>query len=182
MEFGLSNFNFFLNFLNGSSFFFSSFIVRFPSFSSSSSFSSASASSSSSSFSSEVRSKILILRYSCRDDSLNLFLSRYSDWSQTQGEPPQASLWYWASQPGMKIFQIFSTTNSSYLGRMKSIVEDVEEDRKTEGSPAKSQSCENCRGCDFVRNSRRVNQSDGLINIHHQQDIDCQANIANILW
>ena len=59
---------------------------------------------------------------------------------------------------------------------MESIVEDVEEDRKTEGSPANSQSCEDCRGCDVVRNSRRVNQTDGLINIDHQQDIDSQTN------
>ena len=56
-----------------------------------------------------------------------------------------------------------------YLRGMESIVEDVEDDRETEGSPAKSQSCEDSRGCDIVRNSRRVNQYDGLSRCGHYQ-------------
>ena len=50
-------------------------------------------------------------------------------------------------------------SDQSHLRRMESIVEDVEDQRETEGSPANAQCCDDFGGCDLVRNS---NQSDGL--------------------
>ena len=45
---------------------------------------------------------------------------------------------------------------------MESIVEDVEEERQTEGSPANTQCCEDSGGCDDMRISISVNHSDAL--------------------
>ena len=44
---------------------------------------------------------------------------------------------------------------------MESVVEDVEDERQTEGSPANSQCCQYIGGCDDMRISLSVNHSDG---------------------
>ena len=48
----------------------------------------------------------------------------------------------------------------AYLGGMESIVEDVEDDRESEGSPANSQSCEDSGGWDWMSKSLSVYHSD----------------------
>ena len=60
---------------------------------------------------------------------------------------------------------------------MESIVEDVEDQRETEGSPANSQSCKKLVGFDDLKRSRGVDQS-GVFSIRNQRDdcIDSQAN------
>ena len=45
---------------------------------------------------------------------------------------------------------------------MESIVEDVKDQRETEGSPANSQCSENSGGAEVMRISLSVNHSDGL--------------------
>ena len=45
---------------------------------------------------------------------------------------------------------------------METIVEDVEDQRENEGSPANSQSCEDSGGFEVMRISLSVNHSDGL--------------------
>ena len=64
---------------------------------------------------------------------------------------------------------------------MESIVEDVEDQRETEGSPANSQSCENLGGWDVLSHSRGVDQS-GVLSILNQldDDIDSEANKTTI--
>ena len=57
---------------------------------------------------------------------------------------------------------------------MESVVEDVEDDRQTEGSPANSQSCKNLVGLNVFGNSRGVDQS-GLFSIRNQHDDDINS-------
>ena len=45
---------------------------------------------------------------------------------------------------------------------MESIVDDVEDERQNEGSPANPESCVDSGGCEFMRMSISVNHSDGL--------------------
>ena len=52
---------------------------------------------------------------------------------------------------------------------MESVVEDVEDERQTEGSPANSQSCEDSGGCDDMGISLSVNHSDGPSRCGHYQ-------------
>ena len=61
---------------------------------------------------------------------------------------------------------------------MESIVEDVEDQRQTERSPANSQSDKKLVGCDVVNHSRRVHQRHGVsvIRSKHDDDIDIVAN------
>ena len=61
---------------------------------------------------------------------------------------------------------------------MESIVEDVEDQRQTEGSPANSQSDKKLVGCDVVRHSRGVHQRHGasIIRSQHHDDIDSEAD------
>ena len=61
---------------------------------------------------------------------------------------------------------------------MESIVEDVEDQRQTEGSPANSQSDKKLEGCDVVRHSRGVHQYHGapVIRSKYDDDIDGEAN------
>ena len=54
---------------------------------------------------------------------------------------------------------------------MESIVEDVEDQRQTEGKPAHSQRCKNFAGWNVFGNSEGVNQS-GLLCIRSQLDDD----------
>ena len=58
---------------------------------------------------------------------------------------------------------------------MESIVQDVEDDRKKEGSPANSQSFEDSGGCDWMRISISVNHIDGHFRYGHYQGRHCQA-------
>ena len=58
---------------------------------------------------------------------------------------------------------------------MQSIVEEVEEERETEGRPANSQHGEDNGGSDVMRNSRGVHHSDGLAGCLYQ-DPRCQSN------
>ena len=60
---------------------------------------------------------------------------------------------------------------------MESIVEDVEDQRETEGSPANSQSCKKLVGWDGFNYSRGVDQSGhfSILN-QHDNDIDSEAN------
>ena len=58
---------------------------------------------------------------------------------------------------------------------MESIVEDVEDDRETEGSPPNSQCDENSGGADEMRISFGVNHIDGLSSCGHYQGHNCQA-------
>ena len=66
---------------------------------------------------------------------------------------------------------------------MESIVEDVEEERETEGSPANSESCEDNGGCDSMGISISVNHSDGPSSCsshyqgHHRQTRGINENI-----
>ena len=66
---------------------------------------------------------------------------------------------------------------------MESIIEDVEDERKTKGSPANSQSYKNLVGSDVFRYSKGVDQSFGLFTIFGQveDDIDCKAIICRII-
>ena len=59
---------------------------------------------------------------------------------------------------------------------MENIVEDVEDQRQTKGSPADSQGCKNLVVWDVLRHSSGVNQS-GVIAIRsqHDQDIETEA-------
>ena len=69
-------------------------------------------------------------------------------------------------------------SEQSHLRRMESIVEDVEDQTQTEGSPANSQSCKNLVGWDVVRHSRGVNQRHGVFVLCSQlhDDIDSEAS------
>ena len=60
---------------------------------------------------------------------------------------------------------------------MVSIIEDVEDQRETEGSPANSQSCEDSGGFEVMRISLSVNHSDGLSRCGHNpaHRNSCQA-------
>ena len=62
---------------------------------------------------------------------------------------------------------------------MESIVEDVEDERETEGSPANSQSCEDSGGCDDMGISLSVNHSDGPSSCGHYQGHHCQTERIN---
>ena len=61
---------------------------------------------------------------------------------------------------------------------MESIVEDVEDQRQNEGSPANTQSDKKLEGCDVMRLSRGVHQRHGasVIRNQHDDDIDSEAN------
>ena len=63
---------------------------------------------------------------------------------------------------------------------MESIVEDVEDERETKGSPPNSQSCKKLGGWDVLSHSRGVDQS-GVFSICNQleDDIDSEAIINN---
>ena len=70
--------------------------------------------------------------------------------------------------------------NQSHLWRMESIVEDVEDQRQTEGSPANTQSDKKLVGCDVMRHSRGLHQfhSVYLIRSQHDDDIDSEAKYS----
>ena len=57
---------------------------------------------------------------------------------------------------------------------MESVVEDVEDQRQTEGSPANSQRCKNLAGWNVFGNSGGVDQS-GLLCIRSQLDDDINS-------
>ena len=60
---------------------------------------------------------------------------------------------------------------------MESIVEDVEDQRQTEGSPANSQSYKKIMGRDVMRHSRGVNQTNRFPILNQfDDDIDSEAN------
>ena len=58
---------------------------------------------------------------------------------------------------------------------MESIVEDVEDDREKEGSPANSQSFKDSGGGDWMRISVSINHMDGHFRYSHYQGRHCQA-------
>ena len=60
---------------------------------------------------------------------------------------------------------------------MESVVEDVEDQRQTEGSPANFQCCEDSGGCDGMKISLNVNHSDGFSG--HYQGPYCQTERIN---
>ena len=66
------------------------------------------------------------------------------------------------------------------------MVEDVEDQRQTEGSPANSQRCKNLVGWNDLRHSRGIDQYCGVFSIRsqHDDDIDSEAkyslNIDNL--
>ena len=66
---------------------------------------------------------------------------------------------------------------------MESIVEDVEDERQTEGSPANSQSCKNLVGWNDSRHSRGVDKSYRPFSIRsqHDDDVDSEAIIKTII-
>ena len=66
---------------------------------------------------------------------------------------------------------------------MESVVEDVEDQRQTEGSPAKSQSCKSLSGSNVSRHSRGVDQSYGPFSIRGQNDdyVESEAIIKTII-
>ena len=69
-------------------------------------------------------------------------------------------------KPGLKL--------SGDLRGMESVVEDVEDEREKEGSPANSQSCEDSGGCELMRMSISVQHRDVLTwcgphQSHHSQ-------------
>ena len=55
---------------------------------------------------------------------------------------------------------------------MESIVEDVEDQRQTEGSPANSQRCKNLVGWNDLRHSRGIDQYYCVFSIRSQYDDD----------
>ena len=61
---------------------------------------------------------------------------------------------------------------------MESIVEDVEDQRQTKGSPANSQRRKNLVGLNVFGNSRGVDQS-GLLSIRNQHDDDIDGEATN---
>ena len=69
-----------------------------------------------------------------------------------------------------------SHSYQNHLRRMESIVDDVEDQRHTEGSPANTQSDKKLEGCDVMRHSRGVHQL-GIRAIRNQlyHDIDSEA-------
>ena len=62
---------------------------------------------------------------------------------------------------------------------MESVVENVEDERQTEGSPANSQRCEDSGGCDDMGISLSVNHSDGPSRHGQYQGHNCQAERIN---
>ena len=64
---------------------------------------------------------------------------------------------------------------SGDLGGMESVVEDVEDEREKEGSPANSQCGEDSGGCEVMGISSSVNHSDGLSSFGHYQGHHCQT-------
>ena len=70
---------------------------------------------------------------------------------------------------------IYEEKKNDHLRRVQSIVEEVEEERETEGRPANSQHGEDNGGSDVMRNSRGVHHSDGLPRCLYQ-DPRCQSN------
>ena len=60
---------------------------------------------------------------------------------------------------------------------MERIVEDVEDERQTEGSPANSQCSEDSGGCELMRMSISVNHVDGLSGLY--QGHHCQTERIN---
>ena len=59
---------------------------------------------------------------------------------------------------------------------MESVVEDVEDERQTEGSPANSQRCEDSGGCEVRGMSLSVNHSDGPSSCGQYQGHNCQTD------
>ena len=59
---------------------------------------------------------------------------------------------------------------------MDSIVDDVEEERETEGSPANSQRCEDSGGWEVMRISLSVNHGDGPSSCGQYQGHNCQTD------
>ena len=51
---------------------------------------------------------------------------------------------------------------------MESIVEDVEDERQTEGNPANYQKCNNFDGWDDMEHPSGVHHADGVFTIHYQ--------------
>ena len=62
---------------------------------------------------------------------------------------------------------------SGYLWRMESVVEDVEDEREKEGSPADDEGGEDSGGCDGMGVSIRVQHSDSLSRFGHDQGHHC---------
>ena len=58
---------------------------------------------------------------------------------------------------------------------MESIVEDVEDQRETESSPANEECCEDSGGCDGMRISLSVNHRDFLSSSGLYQGYHCQT-------
>ena len=58
---------------------------------------------------------------------------------------------------------------------MESIVEDVEDERETEGSPANSECFKDSGGCEVMRMSLSVYHVDGLSRHGHYRGRHCQA-------
>ena len=58
---------------------------------------------------------------------------------------------------------------------MESIVDDVEDEGETEGSPANPESCVDSGGCEVMRMSISVHHSDGLSRFDHCQGCNRQA-------
>ena len=67
----------------------------------------------------------------------------------------------------------------SHLRRMESIVENVEDERQYEGTPANSQSGEDSGGWDGMGISISVNHSDGPSGCGHHQGHHCQTERIN---
>ena len=65
---------------------------------------------------------------------------------------------------------------------MESVVEDVEDERETEGSPANYQRCEDSGGCDDMRISLSVHHSDGLSWCGHYQGHHSQTENNSEYW
>ena len=63
---------------------------------------------------------------------------------------------------------------------MESVVEDVEDERETEGRPADSQYCEDGGGCDLLLTSSGVDQVDVLYVSHHHQRHHRQTRIESM--
>ena len=64
------------------------------------------------------------------------------------------------------------------LGGMESVVEDVEDERENEGSPADPQHCNEFVGIDLMIFSISVYNSDLLPRSDHQQGHHCQAELG----
>ena len=58
---------------------------------------------------------------------------------------------------------------------MQGVVDDVQEEREKEGSPANSQGYQHSGGCDLMTNSSRISYSDDVFSRDLYQDHHCQT-------